>query len=60
MKKIIGLIWIIGFVFLGVIIPNMVSKGADIPVDVISIVAIILVAISVVIGFIGGNNNDDE
>lgn len=59
MKAIIGLIWIVGFAVLGILIPNLMSKGVAIPVDLISIVAVVLVILSVVIGFIGKNNDSE-
>ncbi len=59
MKMIIAILWFVGLLALGIIIPNMVAKGIDVPIDVISIVGVILFVLSIAIGFIGRNNNDE-
>ena len=60
MKMIIAVLWFVGLLALGIIIPNMVAKGMDVPIDIISIVGVILLVLSIAIGFIGKNNTDDE
>jgi len=57
MKKLLALLLIGGAIVMGVVIPNMVANGVDVPINVISIVGVVIVGLPLLVAFIGGNNN---
>ncbi len=58
MKKLLVLLYIGVIIVMGIVIPNMVAKGVDVPIGVISIVGLVLIVLPFFV-FGGGNNNGE-
>ncbi len=56
MKK-IGWILILGAVVLGIVLPNLIANGVDIPIGIISVIGLIVIVLPFVLG--GGGNNGE-
>ena len=57
MKKLLALLLVGGAIIMGVIIPNMIANGVDVPIGAISIVGVVIIGLPLLVAFIGGNNN---
>jgi hypothetical protein len=58
MKKLLVLLYIGVIIVMGIVIPNMVAKGVDVPIGVISIVGVVLIVLPFFV--FGGGNNSGE
>lgn len=59
MKKLLALLLVGGAIIMGVIIPNMIANGVDVPIGAISIVGVVIIGLPLLVAFIGGNNNGE-
>ena len=58
MKKLLVLLYIGVIIVLGIVLPNMVANGVDVPIGVISIVGLFLIILPFFV-FGSGNNNGE-
>lgn len=57
MKKLLVLLYIGVIIVMGIVIPNMVANGSDVPIGVISIVGVALIVLPF---FVFGGGNDKK
>ncbi|MEE0839999.1 MAG: hypothetical protein U0L72_05540 [Acutalibacteraceae bacterium] len=58
MKKLLALLYIGVIIVMGIVIPDMVANGVDVPIGVISIVGVVLIILPFFV--FGGGNNSGE
>lgn len=58
MKKLLVLLYMGVIIVMGIVIPNMVANGKDVPIGVISIVGLVLIVLPFFV-FGRGNNNGE-
>ena len=58
MKMILGLIYILGIIALGIVIPDLVASGRDVPIGAISVVGLLIIVLPFLV-FSGGGNKDE-
>lgn len=58
MKKLLALLYIGIIIVMGIVIPNMVANGVDVPIGAISIVGVVLIILPFFV--FGGGNNSGE
>ena len=58
MKKFLVVLYIGVIMALGIIIPNMIANGVNVPIGIISVVGVLLIAMPFLVFGGGGNNGE--
>ncbi|MBR2040408.1 MAG: hypothetical protein IJ948_03415 [Clostridia bacterium] len=58
MKKFLVVLYIGVIMALGIIIPNMIANGVNVPIGIISVVGVLLIAMPFFVFGGGGNNGE--
>ncbi len=58
MKKILALLYIGVLIVMGIVLPNLIANGKDVPIGLISVVGVFLIILPFFV--FGGGNNSGE